>query len=108
RDVSGVQTCALLILEQSLYDSVKIIEVLEKLTSAGYTYESEGATWLRSTDFGDDKDRVLIKQDGTYSYLTPDISYDQNKLDRGFDKIINDWGADHHGYVLRMGAAIQA
>lgn len=94
--------------EQSLYDSGKIIEALEKLSSAGYTYESEGATWLRSTDFGDDKDRVLIKQDGTYTYLTPDIAYHQNKLERGFDKIINVWGADHHGYVSRMGAAIQA
>src|SRR5699024_11668948 len=91
RNVTGVQTCALPIWfsEQSLYDSGKIIEALEKLSSAGYTYESEGATWLRSTDFGDDKDRVLIKQDGTYTYLTPDIAYHQNKLERGFDKIIN-------------------
>lgn len=94
--------------EQSLYDSGKITEALKTLEDAGYTYEFEGATWLRSTDFGDDKDRVLIKQDGTYTYLTPDIAYHQNKFNRGFDKVINVWGADHHGYVSRMGAAIQA
>lgn len=94
--------------EQSLYESGEILETLKVLKDAGYTYEYEGATWLRSTDFDDDKDRVLIKQDGTYTYLTPDIAYHQNKLDRGFDKIINVWGADHHGYVSRMGAAIQA
>src|SRR5699024_1047170 len=68
----------------------------------------EGATWFQSTAFGDDKDRVLVKQDGTYTYLTPDIAYHKNKLERGFDKIINVWGADHHGYVPRMTAAIQA
>src|SRR5699024_8129465 len=73
-----------------------------------YTYESEGATWLRSTDFGDDKDRVLIKQDGTYTYLTPDIAYHKDKLERDYDKIINVWGADDHGYVKRMRAAILA
>lgn len=94
--------------EQSLYDSGKILETLTVLKESGYTYEYEGATWFRSTDFGDDKDRVLIKQDGTYTYLTPDIAYHQNKLERGFDKVINVWGADHHGYVSRMGAAIQA
>lgn len=94
--------------EQSLYESGKITEALNVLKEAGYTYEFEGATWLRSTDFGDDKDRVLIKQDGTYTYLTPDIAYHQNKFERGFDKVINVWGADHHGYVSRMGAAIQA
>lgn len=74
----------------------------------GYVYEKDGATWFRSTEFGDDKDRVLIKQDGNYTYLTPDIAYHKNKLDRGFNKIINVWGADHHGYVPRMRAAIQA
>lgn len=94
--------------EQSLYESGKITEALNVLKEAGYTYEFEGATWLRSTEFGDDKDRVLIKQDGTYTYLTPDIAYHQNKFERGFDKVINVWGADHHGYVSRMGAAIQA
>ena len=93
--------------EQSLYHE-KINEALQVLKDAGYVYEQDGATWLRSTDFGDDKDRVLIKQDGNYTYLTPDIAYHQNKLERGFNKIINVWGADHHGYIPRMRAAIQA
>ncbi len=68
----------------------------------------EGATWFRSTTFGDDKDRVLIKNDGSFTYLTPDIAYHQDKIQRGFDKLINIWGADHHGYIPRMKAAIQA
>src|SRR5690625_3799921 len=93
--------------EQSLYHE-KINEALQVLKDAGYVYEQDGATWLRSTDFGDDKDRVLIKQDGNYTYLTPDIAYHQNKLERGFNKIINGWGAYHHGYIPRMRAAIQA
>src|SRR5699024_2798258 len=62
----------------------------------------------RSTDFGDDKDRVLVKKDGNYTYLTPDIAYHKNKLERGYDQIVNIWGADHHGYIARMRAAIQA
>ena len=74
----------------------------------GYIYEEDGATWFRSTAFGDDKDRVLIKQDGSYTYLTPDIAYHRDKLERGFEKLINIWGADHHGYIPRMKAAIQA
>lgn len=94
--------------ETTLYEDGKIDETLAVLKDGGFTYESEGATWLRSTEFSDDKDRVLIKQDGTYTYLTPDIAYHQNKLERGFDKIINVWGADHHGYVSRISAAIQA
>ncbi|MGM8211443.1 arginine--tRNA ligase [Virgibacillus sp. W0430] len=94
--------------ETSLYESGKIIEALRTLEEENYTYEKDGATWLRSTAFGDDKDRVLIKQDGTYTYLTPDIAYHQDKLDRGFHTIINVWGADHHGYIARMSAAIQA
>ncbi|MFC2948941.1 arginine--tRNA ligase [Virgibacillus sediminis] len=94
--------------ERSLYKEGKITEALKKLEDAGYIYEQDGATWFRTTDLGDDKDRVLIKQDGNYTYLTPDIAYHQNKLERGFDKIINVWGADHHGYIARMRAAIQA
>jgi arginyl-tRNA synthetase len=94
--------------ETSLYKNGKIDEALAALKAAGYIYEQEGATWLRSTDFGDDKDRVLIKQDGSYTYLTPDIAYHKDKLDRGFEKLINIWGADHHGYIPRMRAAIQA
>lgn len=94
--------------ERSLYKGTDITDILKKLDQGGYIYEEDGATWLRSTDFGDDKDRVLVKNDGSYTYLTPDIAYHQNKLDRGFDKLINVWGADHHGYVQRMNAAIQA
>ncbi|NWQ40934.1 arginine--tRNA ligase [Bacillus sp. EB106-08-02-XG196] len=94
--------------ETSLYKNGKIDEGLKALTKSGYIYEEEGATWLRSTDFGDDKDRVLIKQDGSYTYLTPDIAYHKDKLDRGFEKLINIWGADHHGYIPRMKAAIQS
>ncbi len=83
----------------SLYEDGKIEKTLQELKEKGYTYEKDGATWFKSTAFGDDKDRVLIKQDGSYTYLTPDIAYHKDKLERGFDKIINVWGADHHGYV---------
>lgn len=94
--------------EKSLYKGTQITDVLNTLNEGGYIYEEDDATWFRSTDFNDDKDRVLIKKDGSYTYLTPDIAYHQNKLDRGFDKIINIWGADHHGYIERMRAAIRA
>lgn len=94
--------------EMSLYDSGKIDTALNTIKESGYMYEEDGATWFRTTDLGDDKDRVLIKQDGSYTYLTPDIAYHQDKLNRGYNKLINVWGADHHGYVPRMKAAIQA
>ncbi|WP_373285565.1 arginine--tRNA ligase [Paraliobacillus quinghaiensis] len=94
--------------ETSLYDEGKIKPTLALLKEKGHTYEEDGATWFRTTDFGDDKDRVLIKNDGSYTYLTPDIAYHKNKLDRGFETLINIWGADHHGYIPRMRAAIQA
>ncbi|RAK20484.1 arginyl-tRNA synthetase [Anoxybacillus vitaminiphilus] len=94
--------------ETSLYHNGKIDEALATLREKGHIYEKDGATWFRSTTFGDDKDRVLIKQDGSYTYLMPDIAYHQDKLKRGFQKIINIWGADHHGYIPRMKAAIQA
>ncbi|KZE38462.1 arginine--tRNA ligase [Bhargavaea cecembensis] len=94
--------------ESSLYGSGKIDTALDKLKQNGHVYEEDGATWFRSTTFGDDKDRVLIKQDGSYTYLTPDIAYHEDKLQRGFDKLINIWGADHHGYIPRMKAAIEA
>ncbi|WP_339252022.1 arginine--tRNA ligase [Sporosarcina sp. FSL W8-0480] len=94
--------------ETSLYTDGKIGIALDKLRANGHVYEEDGATWFRSTTFGDDKDRVLIKNDGTYTYLTPDIAYHEDKLRRGFDKLINIWGADHHGYIPRMKAAIEA
>jgi arginyl-tRNA synthetase len=94
--------------ESSLYKDNRIQPVLDKLKANGYIYEQEGATWLRSTDLGDDKDRVLIKNDGTYTYLTPDVAYHEDKMGRGFDQLINIWGADHHGYIPRMKAAMEA
>lgn len=94
--------------ETSLYESGEITSVLEKLKERGHTYEQDGALWFASTKFGDDKDRVLIKSDGSYTYLTPDIAYHLNKFLRGFDQLINVWGADHHGYIPRMKAAMEA
>ncbi|WP_121610518.1 arginine--tRNA ligase [Mesobacillus foraminis] len=94
--------------ETSLYHNGKIEKALETLKENGHIYEEDGATWFRSTAFGDDKDRVLIKQDGSFTYLLPDIAYHKDKLERGFEKLINVWGADHHGYIPRMRAAIQA
>ncbi|MBN6187113.1 arginine--tRNA ligase [Aneurinibacillus sp. BA2021] len=93
--------------ETSLYETNAVEDIVRVLREKGYVYDKDGATWLRSTDFGDDKDRVLIKQDGTYTYLTPDIAYHENKFSRGFDQLINIWGADHHGYIPRMKAAMQ-
>lgn len=94
--------------ETSLYETGKIDNALQLLREKGHIYEQDGATWLRSTEFGDDKDRVLIKKDGSYTYLLPDIAYHKDKFDRGFEKLINIWGADHHGYIPRMKAAMQA
>ena len=94
--------------ETSLYENDRVVPTIEKLKVAGYTYEEEGALWFKSTEFGDDKDRVLIKSDGSYTYLTPDIAYHLNKLDRGYEYLVDLLGADHHGYINRMKAAIQA
>lgn len=93
--------------ETSLYETNKISAVLDKMTELGYTYEQDGATWLKTTEFGDDKDRVLIKQDGTYTYYLPDIAYHYDKVERGFDKLINLFGADHHGYINRLKASLE-
>src|SRR5690625_641044 len=94
--------------ERSLYKGEQITDAIKALKEAGYVYEEEGATWLKSTAFNDDKDRVIVKKDGSYTYLTPDIAYHKNKFERGFDLLINVWGADHHGYISRMKAAMQA
>ncbi len=94
--------------EQRAYDSGSVERAIQLLHQRGLTYESEGALWLRTTDFGDDKDRVLRKSDGTLTYLTPDIAYHIDKHDRGFDRAIDVWGADHHGYIPRMRAALAA
>ncbi|WEK54496.1 MAG: arginine--tRNA ligase [Candidatus Cohnella colombiensis] len=94
--------------ESSLYENDKVTAVLDALRAKGQVYDHEGAVWLRSTDYGDDKDRVLVKNDGSYTYLTPDAAYHMDKFERGYDQLINIWGADHHGYIPRMKAAMAA
>ena len=94
-------------MESSLYQSGEVQKILEELKTKGFTYENEGALWLKSTQFGDDKDRVLIKSDGSNTYLTPDIAYHQNKYARGYDRMINIWGADHAGYAPRLKSALK-
>ncbi len=94
--------------ESSLYATGAVTESLTALKVAGHCYEADGALWFRSTVLGDDKDRVLIKQDGTYTYLTPDIAYHRNKFLRNYDLYINVLGADHGGYLQRIHAAIEA
>ncbi|EKC6389796.1 arginine--tRNA ligase [Staphylococcus pseudintermedius] len=93
--------------ETSLYEKGEIKAVLERMKENGYTYEQDGATWLRTTDFKDDKDRVLIKKDGTYTYFLPDIAYHYDKFQRGNDNLINLLGADHHGYINRLRASLE-
>ncbi|EIE3864793.1 arginine--tRNA ligase [Staphylococcus pseudintermedius] len=93
--------------ETSLYEKGEIKAVLERMKDNGYTYEQDGATWLRTTDFKDDKDRVLVKKDGTYTYFLPDIAYHYDKFQRGNDKLINLFGADHHGYINRLKASLE-
>ena len=94
--------------ELSLYENKEVDKCLETLKKSGKIYEKDGAVWFKSSDYGDDQDRVLIKTDGKNTYLTADIAYHKNKLDRGFERLINIWGADHHGYIPRMKAAIDA
>lgn len=94
--------------EQQVYDSGQVQAALDKLAQAGLTYEQDGALWLRTSDFGDEKDRVLRKQDGTYTYFVPDIAYHLGKRERGFDTSIDVWGADHHGYIPRLRGALVA
>jgi arginyl-tRNA synthetase len=94
--------------ETSLYEEGLLEDTLDELASHGLTYESEGATWMRTSDFGDDKDRVLVKSDGSFTYFLPDLAYHRDKARRGFEHVIDVWGADHHGYVPRMKAALAA
>ena len=94
--------------ERSVYANGEVDEALAELEKRGHTYRHEDALWLRTTDFGDDKDRVLIRSNGEATYLTPDIAYHWDRLQRGFDRLINVLGADHHGYVARVRAAIEA
>lgn len=93
--------------ETSLYEKGEIQLALDKMRENGYLYEQDGATWLKTTSFGDDKDRVLIKNDGSYTYFLPDIAYHYDKIERGFQTLINLFGADHHGYIPRLKASLE-
>ena len=95
-------------LESSVYKDGSVNNVVETLTKNGFTYEEEGALWLRTTDFGDDKDRVMRKKEGGYTYFVPDLAYHRNKWERGFKHVVNEQGADHHGTIARVRAGLQA
>lgn len=95
-------------LESSLYAGGKVEATVQKLVAAGKTYESDGALWLKTTDYGDDKDRVMRKSDGSFTYFVPDVAYHIDKWQRGFDKVINFQGTDHHGTIARVRAGLQA
>lgn len=94
--------------EQSLYDNGSVARTIELLEEKKYLYEQDGAIWFRSTDFGDEKDRVVQRENGQYTYFASDIAYHLNKFERGFEQVINIWGADHHGYIPRVKGALQA
>ncbi len=94
--------------ERSLAESGAVNKVIDRLRESGHLYEKAGAWWFRSTDFGDEKDRVVVRENGQTTYFASDIAYHVDKLERGFDRVIDIWGADHHGYVPRVKAALQA
>ncbi len=94
--------------ERSLTESGAVNKAIERLRGSGHVYEKEGALWFKSTDFGDEKDRVVVRENGQTTYFASDIAYHLDKLERGFDRVIDVWGADHHGYVPRVKAALQA
>jgi len=95
-------------LESSLYSDGLVESTVGRLVSSGHTYEQDGALWLKTTDFGDDKDRVMRKTDGGYTYFVPDVAYHLNKWERGFVRVINEQGADHHSTITRVRAGLQA
>ncbi|MES2353719.1 MAG: arginine--tRNA ligase [Pseudomonadota bacterium] len=94
--------------EQSLYDNGLLQHALAELGTRGYTYRKDGALWFKSSEFGDEKDRVLQRENGLYTYFAPDIAYHLNKFERGFDRLIDLWGPDHHGYIPRVRASVEA
>jgi len=94
--------------ERSLSENGHIESAIQRLTENGHTYDKDGAIWFRATDFGDEKDRVVKRENGQTTYFASDIAYHMNKFDRGFDRVINIWGADHHGYTTRVKAALTA
>ncbi|MGA7828156.1 MAG: arginine--tRNA ligase [Geobacteraceae bacterium] len=93
--------------EQTLFDTGKVAEAVSSMQKSGYIYEKEGALWFRTTDFGDDKDRVVVRGNGVTTYFASDIAYHKEKFERGFDWVIDVWGADHHGYVPRLKGIVQ-
>jgi arginyl-tRNA synthetase len=95
-------------LESALYTDGKVEETVNKLVSSGHTYQQDDALWLRTTDFGDDKDRVMRKSDGGYTYFVPDVAYHLDKWRRGFERVINEQGSDHHSTITRVRAGLQA
>ena len=94
--------------EQSLYDSGRVESDIETLRTAGKVYQNDGALWFRTSDYGDEKDRVVVRSNGQTTYFASDIAYHREKFERGFDRVIDVWGADHHGYIARMKAAVEA
>jgi arginyl-tRNA synthetase len=94
--------------EQTLFDTGKVADAIEALRENGRVYEKDGALWFRSSDFGDGKDRVVVRSSGETTYFASDIAYHREKYERGFSRVIDVWGADHHGYIPRMSAAVQA
>ena len=95
-------------LESSLYTDGRVDATVKRLAASGKTYERDGALWLRTTDYGDDKDRVMRKSDGGYTYFVPDVAYHVTKWERGFEKVINVQGSDHHSTVTRVRVGLQA
>jgi len=94
--------------ERSLTDDNAVVRAVDRLKDSGHTYEKNGAVWFKSTDYGDEKDRVLVRDNGVSTYFASDIAYHMDKMERGYDRVIDVWGADHHGYVPRVKAALQA
>ena len=94
--------------ERSLTDDNAVVRAVDSLKDSGHTYEKNGAVWFKSTDYGDEKDRVLVRDNGVSTYFASDIAYHMDKMERGYDRVIDVWGADHHGYVPRVKAALQA
>jgi arginyl-tRNA synthetase len=95
-------------LESSLYTEGQVLRVVDRIATEGHSYEADGALWLRATDFGDDKDRVMRKSDGTYTYFVPDVAYHLSKWERGYKRAVTELGADHHGSLARVRAGLQA
>jgi len=94
--------------EQSLFDNGQVAHTMQLLERKHYLYQQDGAKWFRSTDFGDEKDRVVQRENGQFTYFASDIAYHLNKFERDFEQVINIWGADHHGYIARVKGALQA